>query len=209
MLVYRHVMDDVYAMCMMQRYLTPHIKGSYISTFHRKGSVIFVNGQVPLCFLWPKPSLLHPCFFFRVYPSLFVALCAFGISQSISSSLLFLFFSFSFSFSSLLYPLPFRAEGASPKPRCPFPSASPSLLPFFLCLHIINNVSPTSLCPLSLRFPSFCHFPSHFFAHSLSYCRKVVPLHSQNGKRSLLRLKARWSVKFLRHASASFFERFS
>lgn len=138
MLVYRHVMDDVYAMCMMQRYLTPHIKGSYISTFYRKGSVIFVNGQVPLCFLWPKPSLLHPCFSFRVHPSFFVALCAFGISQSISSSLLLLLvLSLSLSLLALLPSFLssslchsgvlslFRAEGASPKPP------SPTLLSFF------------------------------------------------------------------------------
>ena len=197
---------------MMQRYLTPHIKGSCISTFYRKGSVIFINGQVPLCFLWPKPSLLHPCFSFRVYPSLFVALCAFGISQSISSSLLFSPFSLLSSPPSAIpvfsaFPVQ-RAPARSPGVPSPH-LLSPSLLPFSSCPYIINNVSPSSLCPLSLRFPSFCHFPSHFFVHSLSYCRKVVPLHSQNGKRSLLRLKARWSVKFLRHASASFFERFS
>ena len=130
MLVYRHVMDDVYAMCMMQRYLTPHIKGSCISTFYRKGSVIFINGQVPLCFLWPKPSLLHPCFSFRVHPSFFVALCAFGISQSISSSLLALlsyFLSSSLCHSSALSLPVLWALARSP--WCPFPSASQPLPP--------------------------------------------------------------------------------
>ena len=129
--MYRHIMDDVYVMCMMQRYLTPHIKGSCISTFHGKGSVIFVNEQVPLCFFVAKTIASASLFLFsRLSFLICCPLCVwhFPIHQQFSSLLALLpSFLSSLCHSGVLSLS--RAEGASPKPRCPFPSSSQPLPP--------------------------------------------------------------------------------